>query len=140
MTVSGAVRFTVDEPMLRVERLEARADRRQGLVIDADNDITIEDVAASRVVLWADRAPHTIDIELDAPCEIRCWNVWDDDGLTQAWLGEAGVAIADADGDATGDDDDAPLLDAPLVLHCHDGHDDADDGADLVVRLSPAGG
>ena len=128
-----AARFTVEATSLTVERLDSRGHRRQGIVIEADDDLNVAGITASRVVLWADRAPHTVEIELDAPCEIRCWNVWDDDGLVQAWLGGACIDVDEAD-----DTGDPMLLDSAVVLFCHDGHA-TDDDPDLVVRISPGG-
>lgn len=111
---------TAADTTITVHRLHASADRPQGLVVDADHDLTVNDVTATRVVLWADRAPDAVEVRTSDAGAVRFWNVWREGELVQAWQGQAAIEVDDA-----GDD---------LGLRCHDGHDG--DGVDLDVRIT----
>jgi hypothetical protein len=81
------------------------------------------------VVLWTDTAPPELVVELvpksaKKPLVLRAWNAWRDPaGATQAWIGDAGMLIAEEDG--------------TVVLSCSDGFD-AIDFTNLTARLTPA--
>lgn len=105
---------------ITVRRVHATDARPQGLVIDADHDLSVADVTAPRVVLWADRAPAEVEVLTGDAGSVRFWNVWREDHLVQAWQGEARIEVDDE-----GDD---------LGLRCHDGH--GDHGVDLEVRIA----
>lgn len=110
---------TAADTTITVTRERASAERRQGLVLDADHDLTIGDVTSPRLVLWADTAPDQLEVTTGDAGDLRVWNVWRDGDLIQAWEGDAHIDVDDV-----GED---------LGLECHDGH--GDDGPDLVVRL-----
>ncbi|GJM36745.1 MAG: hypothetical protein DHS20C19_01120 [Acidimicrobiales bacterium] len=94
--------------------------RAQGLVVDADHDLGVNDITAKRVVLWSDTAPDVVEIRTSDRGAVRFWNVWRDDELVQSWQGVSRIEVDD-DGEDLG-------------LACHDGHGDG--GVDLEVRVS----
>ncbi len=112
---------------LRLDRVSAATSPRQGLVLDADVDLSVEGRAARRLVLWADSSPASLEIEVDGPTEIRVWNVWSDGGMTHAWVGWSSVHV-ETDDEVT-------------TLTCTDGRArDGDEPADLVVELTRVSG
>ena len=111
---------TSTDTAITVSREAASSQRPQGLVIDADHELSVGDVGATRIVLWADTAPAIATVVTSGAGEVRIWNVWKDGDLVQAWQNGASMIVDD-----TGHD---------LGLECHDGHEG--DGPDLEVRLS----
>lgn len=91
-----------------VHRSHASEARRQGLMIDADHELRLGDHTATRFILWADRAPEDVTMEVPEPTEIRVWNVWSDDGWTNDWIGWSAIQVEE-DGDI-------------VTLRCNDGH------------------
>lgn len=110
---------TAADTTITVTRESASADRPQGLVLEADDDLRVGNVAAARIVLWADSAPGQVEVTTGESGDLRMWNVWRDGEIIQAWEGEARIDVDD-DGDDLG-------------LRCHDGHGGR--GPELVVRL-----
>ena len=108
---------------LRVDRRHATTARRQGLVVEADVDLSVAGRVAHRLVLWADTSPESVEIEVAGPTEIRVWNVWSDGEMTHAWLGWSSIQV-ETDGEST-------------TLTCSDGHRSDADGPDLVVAITP---
>ena len=107
---------------VRIERVSATDERPQGLVIESDTEMTVAGRIGRRFVLWADTAPDIVEVSLATPTELRLWNVWDDGGMTQAWLGAASIH-AETTGERT-------------RLACRDGHGDEEAApTDLVVEL-----
>jgi hypothetical protein len=111
--------------------LTAGAPRPQGLRLKArGGSVRVNDQLLDDVVLWTDTAPPELTVELvpksaSKPLVLRAWNAWRDPaGSTQAWIGDAGLLIAD-EGDGS------------VVLSCSDGFD-AVDFSDLVARLTLA--
>lgn len=116
-------RTKVGAGRIGVHRREASGTRRQGLVIEADDELCIGDHRASRFVLWADRAPEDVTVVVPDPTEIRIWNVWSDDGWTNAWIGWSAIQVDE--------DDDA------ATLRCNDGHAGGEiPFTDLVVEIT----
>ena len=111
---------TATDTTITVSRSSATAARPQGLVLDADHELDVGGVKATRIVLWSDTAPETTTVVTGEAGELRIWNVWRDGDLTQAWHAAASLIVDDE-----GDD---------LGLSCTDGHDGG--GPDLEVRLS----
>ena len=98
----------------------ATGDRLQGLVVEADTELEVNGVSATRVVLWSHRSPDDVEILTSAAGSVRFWNVWLDGDLLQSWQGDARIEVDDE-----GED---------LGLSSYDGH--GGDVPDLVVRLS----
>jgi hypothetical protein len=110
---------TAAETTITVTRESASSERPQGLVLEADHELWVGDVASTRIVLWADTAPGEVSLTTSEAGDLRMWNVWRDGDLLQAWEGDARIIVDDE-----GED---------LGLACHDGH--AGDAPDLVVRV-----
>ncbi|MBS0537060.1 MAG: hypothetical protein JSR72_23630 [Proteobacteria bacterium] len=109
-----------------VRRLKAKAFPLQGLRMKAQKgDIEVNGQRLRDVVLWADTSPELVEIAVSSKngCELIVWNSWQVDGLTQAWVGNAGLSVAQ-DGDA-------------VTLSCSDGVG-AVNLSDLVVQIHPA--
>lgn len=111
---------TAAETTLTITRQSSNPEIVQGLVLEADDDLRVGDLTASRLVLWADTAPTCVEVVTGAAGELRIWNVWRDGDLIQAWENDARIEVDDE-----GDD---------LGLVCHDGH--PGDDPDLVVRIA----
>lgn len=109
--------------ILRIARVSSSTARRQGFVVDADADLSVAGRTARRFVLWADAAPRVVEIAVPASTDVRIWNVWADDGLTQAWLGWAAIHADEVDADVT-------------RLSCTDGHAGQSGPLGLVIDVS----
>lgn len=84
---------TVDldiDSVVTLRRTAVTTDRPQGLVLDADEPLRINDARATRFVLWTDTAPDEVRIEAPAG-RLTVWNVWNEDGSVHAWIGAAGI-------------------------------------------------
>jgi len=83
--------------------LNATADPAQGLRLKVDKGSVVVDGRKYKdVVLWADSAPADVEVTCDtgknSTAELRVWNCWkEDDGVMQAWLGDAGMVIDEHD-------------------------------------------
>lgn len=99
--VHAAVTVDLDvDSIVRIRRLDADPDTRQGLVVDADAPLRVNGVDESRFVLWADVAPD--EVEVHAPAgRLTFWNVWETDGAVHAWIGEAGIMLDELDDGTT---------------------------------------
>jgi hypothetical protein len=112
--------------VVRVRRVQATASPTQGLRIKVNKgSVLINGQKHKEVVLWADSAPASLEIVCDtgkAPsAELRAWNCWrDEDGVMQAWLGDAGMIIQEDE--------------QRVSLRCGDGTH-AFDATDLEVEL-----
>ncbi len=76
----------------------------------------------SEIVLWADTSPEDVLITTSckSDCELKAWNVWRIDDLTQAWVGNAGLVVDEHD--------------HSITLRCSDGVGDVDFD-DFVVQI-----
>ena len=89
--------------VVRVRRVQATTAPTQGLRLKLDKgSVVVGGRKHKDVVLWADTAPTDVEVVCDAgeasSAQLRAWNCWkDDDGVMQAWLGDAGMVI-DEDG------------------------------------------
>jgi hypothetical protein len=108
---------------IAVRRLAATTSPVQGLRLKAvKGRIEVNGQDHPEIILWADTSPPVLDLAVACAngCELKCWNVWKYGDIVQAWIGNAGMHVAEADGRVT--------------LACSDGVGDAD-FADLVVEL-----
>lgn len=111
---------------LSVRFIAAKPDLRQGINIRLQGGVAyINRVPGNNFVLWADTAPNVVEISIEWKSRTRrslqVWNVWDTNGVTQAWLGNAAMKV---------DRDDENWL-----LRCSDGIGQPN-FEDLVVRVS----
>jgi hypothetical protein len=103
--VSGGPVFSIyrrqvrDGDIVRVSFAHARAAPVQGVRLKLHGgSIAVADQKLKDVVLWADTAPggDTV-LRMAGKGELRLWNCWRDGiGVTQAWLGNAGMRVEDA--------------------------------------------
>ena len=77
------------------------------------------------VVLWADTSPPVVEIAIEPNGEhhatLKVWNAWRDDGVMQAWFGDAGMIVEESS--------------AGLWLRCSDGVGEMD-FSDVVFEVS----
>ena len=78
----------------------------------------------SEIVLWADTSPQELSIIVSckSACELKAWNVWRVDDLTQAWVGNAGLVVEE--------------INEGFTLRCSDGVGNVDFD-DFVVQIMP---
>ena len=123
--LSAIVELAIEAPLtFTVSRIESRADRVQGLVIEVVGaELSVGQTRAPRLTLWADTAPEIVTLNVDRPGRfmLRLWNTWRDGGAAHAWVGWAAIRRHDVAGTTT--------------LACRDGHDDGD-FHDLVVEVT----
>lgn len=99
--IHAAVTVDLDvDSVVTVRRTSAGGDRRQGLVLDADEPITVNGIAKPQFVLWADSSPDEVAVEVAAG-RLTLWNVWEVDGAVHAWVGAAGILLDIDDDDIT---------------------------------------
>ncbi|HEY4372010.1 MAG TPA: hypothetical protein VGN52_08800 [Burkholderiales bacterium] len=111
------------ERNLRIRRLASKQSPVQGIRIKMVKGlIEIYGRKYSEIVLWADTSPTVVDLKISSRSggELRAWNVWKIDDITQAWIGNAGIRIAKEGGVVT--------------LECSDGVGDID-FSNLVVEV-----
>jgi|SRR4051812_22640215 hypothetical protein len=107
--------------------LRPGGERPEGLRLKARNgQVVVNDQALQDVVLWSDSAPPEVVATLEPagskPMNVRVWNTWrDQQGVTQAWIGDAGMVVEDAG-------------DGRVTLRCSDGFGGPSFG-DLVAEL-----
>lgn len=108
-------------------RMQARArSPRQGVRLKVrGGQLEANGVLATDLVLWEDASPDEFDVRVHwnprGARTLRIWNCWEVNGVTHAWLGNAGMRV-----EAT-----PPGL---VVLRCSDGHGEPSFD-DLVVHL-----
>lgn len=117
---------------LLVEILRSKPSPVQGLTLKAYGGVLrINDVEAPEMLIWADTAPDRVTVTFrpwkGRKAKLKIWNVWRGQvggvGVTQAWLGNAGMRIEQAvDG-------------KELMLRCSDGEGSVDFG-DLETRVT----
>ena len=109
--VRPLLRLAVSEgTRVRVERINARPDRRQALKLACVDGLLEVDEAVSEIIsLWSDTSPASVELTvLGARARrLEVWNAWDLGGLESAWLGNAGIIMEPSE--------------HRLTLHCSDG-------------------
>lgn len=110
---------------VRIRRVSAVESPTQALRLMVDGGtLFVNGQQLTDVVLWADTSPSIVEMEVQPKkrrATLKVWNAWRDDGVMQAWLGNAGMLVEDT---AQG-----------VLLRCSDGIGDAD-FSDLLVDLS----
>ncbi len=115
---SGQKRFLI-------RRIHATSSPVPGLRIKAvKGQIEVNGQRHPEVILWADTSPETVPLSVISKfgCELKAWNVWRADDLVQAWVGNAGLVISEAD--------------HVITLECSDGVGEVN-FTDLVVQIQP---
>jgi len=94
-----------------LKRIRAKAMPLSGLKLKvAKGKVEIEGEAHSDVVLWSNTSPDICNFKVVANrgCILKIWNVWEVDGLVQAWVGNSGIVVR-------------PVESGGLELRCSDG-------------------
>lgn len=106
-----------------VRRVRSKDAPMSGLRLKAKKGtIEVNGQQHSEIVLWADTSPQELSIIVSckSDCELKAWNVWRVDDLTQAWVGNAGLVVEESD--------------EGFTLRCSDGVGSIDFD-DFVVQL-----
>lgn len=112
---------------LCVEFKHRGSELRQGVRLKVrGGKLEANGVEESDLVLWQDSSPPRVEVLVRwgrrGPRSLRIWNCWEINGVTHAWLGNAGIRVERAPEDT-------------IVLRCSDGHGEPDYG-DLVVGIA----
>lgn len=108
-----------------VRRLHATKSPISGLRIKVvKGEIEIKGERHPEVILWTDTCPESVSLSIlsKSGCELKTWNVWRVDDLTQAWVGNAGLLISEEN--------------KIIMLECSNGSGEID-FSDLVVQIEP---
>ena len=111
---------------VRVERVNARPDRRQALkLVAVDGHLEVDEAVSEIISLWSDTSPAVVELTVlgGQARRLEVWNAWDLGGLESAWLGNAGMIVEQGE--------------RHLTLHCSDGLGPPT-FTDLQVHLSVA--
>ena len=82
--------------IVRIHRRRATDTRPQGLHLSSRVDLVVNGHRARDLVLWSTTAPATVEVFVDTSANaiVDIWNTWMDEGIEQAWLGNAGMLVA----------------------------------------------
>lgn len=84
-----------------VRRVSTDSDYRQGFRIKVrGGTMRINAREVRDAILWEDTAPDSLEVLITwggGARSIRVWNVWERNGVTQAWLGNAGMRVVQTD-------------------------------------------
>lgn len=107
-------RMQVDEPcLMRIVFVSSRPPNKQGIHIESDQGLKVNNIDAESVVLWEDTSPRMVDCAVSGG-EVRIWNVWDvGDGVAQSWHNGAAMIV----------EEESP---SRLIYKCNDGRPNAD--------------
>lgn len=110
--------------VLRILRASAKANPVQGLRLKiGGGELLINGQILSDIVLWADNSPKEVAASISATKDtvLKIWNVWSIGGAMNAWIGNAGMLVAETDDN--------------IWLRCSDGIGDVD-FSDFVVSVA----
>ncbi|MDT3723223.1 hypothetical protein [Pseudomonas oryzihabitans] len=83
---------------LLVRRLNFSLEPVVGLRIKAvKGKIEVNGCSHSEIILWADTSPDVVLLSVfsKSGCDVKIWNVWRSGDLVQAWVGNAGLVVAE---------------------------------------------
>ncbi len=115
-----------DASELTIRFVSVRSRLPQGLRLRARGGaMTVGSTTTDDLVLWTDTAPDTVQVKVAWKSRggrsLRVWNAWRVKGVTQAWLGNAGMRVSVGEGRV-------------FQLRCSDGEGDPD-FQDLVAEV-----
>ncbi|WP_448811810.1 hypothetical protein [Agromyces bauzanensis] len=118
--------LSTDVAELTIRFVSSAAALPQGLHVKVrGGSLEIGGVIAADMVLWRDTAPETVQVAVRwsprGPRSLRIWNTWRDGGVSQAWLGNAGMRVDTRE-------------DGRLTFRCSDGVGEPD-FEDLVATM-----
>lgn len=112
------------EKQVTVKWVSTHSKLKQGMQIKIDKGILeVNGEELSNIILWEDTSPDVVQIRCipNKNAKLKVWNVWEVDGVTQAWVGNAGMVISDSD--------------HQVRLNCSDGSGDVN-FQNVVVELA----
>ncbi|MFZ5638568.1 MAG: hypothetical protein ACOY82_18470 [Pseudomonadota bacterium] len=112
-----------NQQSFQLKRLSAKAAPEQGLRIKVDKgNVEVNGQLHPEVILWASTSPDVVIIKVHARpgAELKFWNVWKIDEIIQAWVGNAGIAVEEAE--------------RIVTLRCSDGSGEIDFSS-LVIEI-----
>jgi hypothetical protein len=86
---------------LKITRISHSHEVVQGLRVTCDNgELEINGQMLVDIILWVDTSPVGVDIKVVANSDttLKFWNAWRFKGITQAWVGNAGICIEENEG------------------------------------------
>ncbi|MCW4627810.1 MULTISPECIES: hypothetical protein [Marinomonas] len=111
------------EKQITVKWVSTQSRLKQGIQIKIDKGvIEVNGEKLSNIVLWEDTSPDVVQLRCipKKNTKLKVWNVWEVNGVTQAWVGNAGMDISESD--------------HQIRLRCSDGSDDVN-FQNVVVEL-----
>lgn len=107
-------------------RLKSSSASVTGLRIKAvKGEIEVNGQCHPEIILWADTSPESVPLSVvsKSSCDLKIWNVWRADDVVQAWVGNAGLVVSQAEGS--------------IKLECSGG-DEGVNFSSLVVQIDQA--
>lgn len=89
------------EYSLRLRRISANEDREPGLAFRVKGgSVLVADQRLEKFNIWAKTSPQDFSMTIVArrSCQLSLWNIWSARGVTEAWIGQAGMKITTQDG------------------------------------------
>lgn len=90
------VQFISPGSIIKVKRISHSPEIVQGLRVKCDTGkLEVNGQALADVILWADNCPDEVAIRFlgESNANLKAWNAWRHNGITQAWLGNAGMRL-----------------------------------------------
>lgn len=87
------------EKQVTVKWVSTHSKLKQGMQIKIDKGILeVNGTKLSNIILWEDTSPDLVQIRCipKKNAKLKIWNVWEVDGVIQAWVGNAGMVISDS--------------------------------------------
>ncbi len=87
------------EKQVIVKWVSTNSKLKQGIQIKIDKGILeVNDDKLSNIILWEDSSPDVVQLRCipKKNSKLKVWNVWEVDGVTQAWVGNAGMDISES--------------------------------------------
>jgi len=82
---------------VQLKWVSTHSNLKQGIKIKLDKgDISVEGKKYQFIVLWQDTSPNIVNftcLPKKKNSVLKIWNVWEIDGIEQAWVGDAGIVI-----------------------------------------------
>jgi len=114
------------EVLVNLRWIGTQSEVKQGVQIKLDKGIIeVNGQETSNIVLWEDTCPSEISLRCTPKksAKLKIWNVWEVEGIVQAWVGNSGIIT---------------LIDnGKMRMNCSDGVGEIDfNNMVLEVRLS----
>lgn len=87
------------EKQITLKWVSTQSNLKQGIQIKIDKGvIEVNGEKLSNIILWEDTSPTEVSFRClpKENAKLKVWNVWDVDGVTQAWVGNAGMDILES--------------------------------------------